>query len=45
MTDKLVTLAIRTYHRAQKIKAVLTNNGIPTEIHNLNQENPNLPWV
>ena len=42
MTDKLVTLAIRTYHRAQKIKAVLTNNGIPTEIHNLNQENPEL---
>lgn len=42
MTDKLVTLAIRTYHRAQKIKAVLTNNGIPTEIHNLNQDNPEL---
>jgi nucleotide-binding universal stress UspA family protein len=42
MNDKLVTLAIRTYQRAQMIKAVLTNNGIPTEIHNLNLENPEL---
>jgi len=42
MNDKLVTLAIRTYHRAQMIKAVLTNNGIPTEIHNLNLENPEM---
>lgn len=42
MNDKLVTLAIRTYQRAQMIKAVLTNNGIPTEIHNLNLENPEM---
>lgn len=42
MNEKLVTLAIRTYQRAQMIKAVLTNNGIPTEIHNLNLENPEM---
>ncbi len=42
MNDKLVTLAIRTYQRAQMIKAVLTNNGIPTEIHNLNLEHPEM---
>jgi len=42
MNDKLVTLAIRTYQRAQMIKAVLTNHGIPTEIHNLNLENPEM---
>lgn len=42
MNDKFVTLAIRTYQRAQMIKAVLTNNGIPTEIHNLNLENPEM---
>ncbi len=42
MTDKLVTLAIRTYHRAQMIKTVLMSKGIQTEIHNLNLENPEL---
>lgn len=40
MEDKLVTLAIRTYQRAQMIKTVLEENGIETTIHNLNLENP-----
>jgi nucleotide-binding universal stress UspA family protein len=42
MEDKLVTLAIRTFQRAQMIKAVLDKNGIETVIHNLNPENPEL---
>lgn len=42
MSDKLVTLAIRTYPRAQKIKAVLEKNGIETMIHNLNLEKPEM---
>lgn len=42
MEDKLVTLAIRTYQRAQMIKAVLDENGIETVIHNLNLENPEM---
>ncbi|MDD3320254.1 MAG: universal stress protein [Paludibacter sp.] len=42
MEDKLVTLAIRTYQRAQMIKTVLDENGIETVIHNLNLEHPEL---
>lgn len=42
MEDKLVTLAIRTYQRAQMIKSVLEENGIETIIHNLNLENPEM---
>lgn len=42
MEDKLVTLAIRTYQRAQMIKSVLDENGIETMIHNLNLEQPEL---
>lgn len=42
MEDKLVTLAIRTYQRAQMIKAVLDEEGIETVIHNLNLENPEM---
>ena len=42
MEDKLVTLAIRTYQRAQMIKAVLQEEGIETVIHNLNLENPEM---
>lgn len=42
MEDKLVTLAIRTYQRAQMIKLVLEQNGIDTVIHNLNLEQPEL---
>ncbi len=42
MEDKLVTLAIRTYHRAQMIKTVLEEEGIETVIHNLNLENPEM---
>ncbi len=42
MNDKLVTLAIRTYQRAQMIKTVLEDNGIETAIHNLNLEHPEM---
>lgn len=42
MKDKLVTLAIRTYQRAQVLKTLLANHGIPAEIHNLNLENPEM---
>jgi nucleotide-binding universal stress UspA family protein len=42
MDDKLVTLAIRTYQRAQMIKNVLEENGIETVIHNLNLEQPEM---
>lgn len=42
MEDKLVTLAIRTYQRAQMIKSVLEESGIETAIHNLNLEHPEL---
>lgn len=42
MKDKLVTLAIRTYHRAQRIKEALQEEGIETKIHNLNLENPEM---
>lgn len=40
MEDKLVTLAIRTYQRAQMIKLELEKYDIETVIHNLNTENP-----
>ncbi len=40
METKWVTLAIRTYYRAEMIKAVLEQNNIETVIHNLNTENP-----
>ena len=42
MEDKLVTLAIRTYQRAQMIKSILEENGIETVIHNLNLEHPEM---
>ncbi|MFA5045273.1 MAG: universal stress protein [Paludibacter sp.] len=42
MEDKLVTLAIRTYQRANMIKAVLEEYGIETAIHNLNLEHPEM---
>lgn len=42
MEEKLVTLAIRTYQRAQMIKTVLEENGIETVIHNLNLEQPEM---
>lgn len=42
MEDKLVTLAIRTYPRAQMIQTVLEEEGIATVIHNLNLENPEM---
>jgi len=42
MKDNLVTLAIRTYQRACMIKNVLDENGIETEIHNINPNKPEL---
>lgn len=42
MEDKLVTLAIRTYERAQMIKTVLEEHDIETVIHNLNLEHPEM---
>jgi len=42
MEDKLVTLAIRTFNRAQMIKTVLEENNIETVIHNLNLEHPEM---
>lgn len=42
MEEKLVTLAIRTYQRAQMIKTVLEEEGIETVIHNLNLDNPEM---
>ncbi len=40
MEDKLVTLAILTYTKAQILKNVLENEGIETYIHNDNQIQP-----
>ena len=40
MEDKLVTLAILTYTKAQILKNVLENEGIETFIHNVNQLQP-----
>lgn len=40
MEDKLVTLAILTYAKAQILKNVLENEGIDTYIHNINQIQP-----
>ncbi len=40
MEDKLVTLAILTYSKAQILKNVLESEGIETYIHNVNQIQP-----
>lgn len=40
MEDKLVTLAILTFSKAQILKTVLENEGIETYIHNINQIQP-----
>lgn len=40
MEDKLVTLAILTYAKAQILKNILENEGIETYIHNVNQIQP-----
>jgi len=40
MEDKLVTLAILTYSKAQILKNVLENNGIEAYIHNVNLIQP-----
>lgn len=40
MEDKLVTLVILTYTKAQILKNVLENEGIETYIHNVNQIQP-----
>ena len=39
MEDKLVTLAILTYAKAQILKNVLENEGIETYIHNVTRYN------
>ena len=40
MEDRLVTLAILTYEKAQILKNVLENEGIETYIHNINLIQP-----
>lgn len=40
MEDKLVTLAILTYTKAQILKNVLENSGIESYIHNVNLIQP-----
>lgn len=40
MEDKLVTLAILTYTKAQILQNVLENEGVETYIHNVNQIQP-----
>lgn len=40
MEEKLVTLAILTYAKAQILKNVLENEGVETYIHNVNQIQP-----
>lgn len=40
MEDKLVTLAILTYAKAQILKNVLENEGIEAYIHNVNLIQP-----
>lgn len=40
MEEKLVTLAILTYSKAQILKSVLENEGIEAYIHNVNQIQP-----
>lgn len=40
MEDKLVTLAILTYAKAQILKNVLENEGIEASIHNVNLIQP-----
>lgn len=40
MEDKLVTLAIHTYEKAQILKTILESEGIEVYIHNVNQIQP-----
>lgn len=40
MEDKLVTLAIHTYEKAQILKTILESEGIDVYIHNVNQIQP-----
>lgn len=40
MEDKLITLAILTYSKAQILQSVLENEGIESYIHNVNQIQP-----
>ena len=40
MEDKLVTLAIHTFEKAQILKTLLETEGIETYIHNVNQIQP-----
>ena len=40
MEDKLVTLAIHTFEKAQILKTILETEGIEVYIHNVNQIQP-----
>ena len=40
--DRLITVAIYTYEKAQIIKGILENEGIPVAIQNVNQKQPQL---
>ena len=40
MEDKLVTLAIHTFEKAQMLKMILESEGIEVYIHNVNQIQP-----
>ena len=40
MEDKLVTLAIHTFEKAQILKTMLETEGIEVYIHNVNQIQP-----
>ncbi len=40
MEDKLITLAIHTYEKAQILKTLLETEGIDVYIHNVNQIQP-----
>ena len=38
--NRLITLAIHTFERAQKVKLILEREGIPVELNNVNLANP-----
>ena len=38
--NRLITLAIHTFERAQKVKLILEREGVPVELNNVNLANP-----
>ena len=38
--NRLITLAIHTFERAQKVKFILEREGVPVELNNVNLANP-----